>query len=333
MLRNSLLARGAILLAPMRVWGNSPKEGAMRHVGLALWAGILASSPLMGAPIFTAQISILPNEFCTASPSVTNSPQPAFASGQCSFFFPGIGATGNSNASAAARDGHVGVAAEVDATNSFGHSVASAIADEQGMVIFTALSGLPGAIDVSFNISFGGVLIAAGDGRDGAKIAFNAQLNGAPYGIDFATFAGDGTTNCVALGSFICTATFVEGHFQTDLVTVPLNTPVPFELSMGAIVGNFGSEVSDSARADFLDSLDLPFGSDIFNLPAGFTANSTDFHIVNNRLADTGVPEPSTFYLVCLSILVFATVRLIRQSRWQPGYHERREYLRNGDRG
>jgi hypothetical protein len=292
----------------------------MRHVGLALWAAIIVSSSLMGDPIFTAQISILPNTFCTASPSVVNSPQPASASGQCSFFSTGIGATGNNRASAAASDGHVGVSAEVDATNSFGHSTVLTFADEQGTVIFTANNGQPGAVVVSFNISFGGVLIAAGDGRDEAQIAFNAQLFGTPYGIDFATFAGDGTTNCVALGSFICNATFAQGHFQTDPVLVPLNTPVSFELAMAAIAANLGSEVSDSARADFSNSLDLPIGSDIFNLPDGFTANSTDFNIVNNRLAGavTTVPEPSTFPLGCLSILVFATVRLIRRRASSP---------------
>jgi hypothetical protein len=312
------LASGSTLLALMRVGGNSPEQGAMRHLGLALWAGILVSSPLMGGPLFTAQISIPAGAgtFCHASPSVMNSDQPASASGTCSFFTVGLGPTGNNRASAAASDGHVGVTAEVDATNPFGASGVFASANAQGFVTFTGNSGQTGSIVVNFNINFGGVLNAGGGAGDVAQAGFNAQLNGVSYGIQNASFAGDGSASCGSLGSFVCSASFAPGSFQTDPVLVPLNTPVPLMLSIFANAGNFGSApVSNSAIADFSNSLDLPIGSDIFNLPAGFTANSTDFNIVDNRLAGTGVPEPSTFYLVCLSILVFATVRLIRQSR------------------
>jgi hypothetical protein len=293
----------------------------MRHVGLALGAGIVLSSSLLGDPIFTAQISITPTEFCTASPSVTNSLQPASASGTCSFFTPGgPPSDGNARAIAAANFGHVGVTAEVDATNPNGVITGGVFvsANEQGFVTFTGNNGQAGPIVVNFNIGFVGFVNAGGDSRDVAQMAFNAQLNGVPYGIQNLVFAGDGTTSCGTIGTFICTGGFAPGFFPTDPVLVPLNVPVPFGLFISANVGNFGSApVSNSAIADFANSLDLPIGSDIFNLPAGFTANSTDFNIVDNRLlgAVSGVPEPSTFPLVCLSILVFATGRLIRQSR------------------
>ena len=293
----------------------------MRHLGLALWAGMIVSSPLMGGPFFTAQIGIAPGagEFCHATPSFTNSLVPVFAIGSCSFFTPGGPLSdGHANSSAGATFGHVGVTAEVDATNPNGVLTQglSVSASETGSVTFTANNGQPGAIFVNFNISFAGFLNAGGGPGDVAQVAFDADLNGTPFGIQNASFAGDGASSCGVLGSFICNATSLGGHSVTNLVLVPLNMPVPFGLFINVNVGNFGSApVSNSAIADFGNSLDLPIGSDVFNLPAGFTVNSTDFNIVNNRLAVPGIPEPSTFYLGCLSILVFATVRLIRQSR------------------
>ena len=52
------------------------------------------------------------------------------------------------------------------------------------------------------------------------------------------------------------------------------------------------------ARSDFSNSVLFPIGSDVFNLPAGVTANAPDPFIVNNLYIPTSVtPLPATLPL------------------------------------
>ena len=88
----------------------------------------------------------------------------------------------------------------------------------------------------------------------------------------------------------------VAGTLVTDPTFAPLNQPLPLNFSLS--VSGFANPGNFSA--DFLHSLDLPIGSDVFTLPAGFTANDVNGFIVNNRFAGAAVavPEPSSAALL-----------------------------------
>ncbi len=53
-------------------------------------------------------------------------------------------------------------------------------------------------------------------------------------------------------------------------------------------------------NSDFLNSLDFPQGSDVFNLPNGYTANAPNIFLVNNRFVppNAAVPEPGSLALL-----------------------------------
>jgi len=70
-----------------------------------------------------------------------------------------------------------------------------------------------------------------------------------------------------------------------------------------------GSLASCAASVDYESN--TPFGlsfsqrGPVFNLPAGWTANSLDGSIVNNML----VPEPSTWVLIAIPLMGLAVTR------------------------
>ena len=101
---------------------------------------------------------------------------------------------------------------------------------------------------------------------------------------------------------------------------VPLHTPVSFLFSVEVSAGSSGAA---SASAVYGDSLDLPHGIDVFNLPEGVTANAPGSDIVNNRfmLATTSVPEPSTWAMMLFGFagLGFAGYRRGRAGRTKLG--------------
>lgn len=85
----------------------------------------------------------------------------------------------------------------------------------------------------------------------------------------------------------------VHGILTTPLVDgIALDTLVFVSFSMRV-------DAAGNVSSNFLDSLDFPKGSDVFTLPDGYTANSTDGFLVNNRFTspNTPVPEPASVFL------------------------------------
>ena len=92
--------------------------------------------------------------------------------------------------------------------------------------------------------------------------------------------AGAITCNSTFLGAGTCGSTDQDA-FISNSVNVPLNVLV--QLALFIDVERGGGCIGTSGSADFSNSLDLPIGSDVFNLAAGVAANSTDLGIVDNR--------------------------------------------------
>jgi hypothetical protein len=81
---------------------------------------------------------------------------------------------------------------------------------------------------------------------------------------------------------------------------------------------------------DFSHTLIFPTDGSVFNLPPGFTANSAEGDIVNNRFvspAQSATPEPASLTLFGLGVVSMAGVKVWRKLRRLPGRPSRRAFL------
>ena len=203
-------------------------------------------------------------------------------------------------ASAGSSPGHVGASLQVN-----GNGFTFSIATFQTLVTITPPAGFTGtSIPIALNLAIAG---AAGTGGTGFE-AWNAmaaiedtQFN---YG---TTINGTGITAGSRDMHFTSGTgdTFpgpgselVSGILTTPFVTVGVNVPVNIQFQI-ELDGSF--TVVDL----FGNSLDFPTGSDVFVLPAGFTAEDPDSFIVDNRFVPSGatVPEPSSWVLLVTGML------------------------------
>jgi hypothetical protein len=102
--------------------------------------------------------------------------------------------------------------------------------------------------------------------------------------------------------------------FTTSSISIVNGEDVSVGLSLSAYAECYaffssvtGGDLSCSAGADASHTLAFPIGSPVFNLPAGWTANSLDGSIVNDMFVP--VPEPATGLLVMGGVLGLAVSR------------------------
>jgi hypothetical protein len=247
----------------------------------------LSSSAAVASPIYDAiagptSSNVVDNQIIN-SPGGQNMPTPQSADNVCGDL------NGNNAGKADSSIGHVGALARAfsssgQISNNTGHAT---YADS---VIF---SGPGSTVPVSMNVLFAGVLNATSgaiaEARmfvaiDGTKVGSVNNSTGSPCNSSFFGGLGCGGTT--------------SGGLTTGLTSVSVGVPINFlfDLFVGA-GADFGGA---SALADFSNSLDLPIGIDVFNLPNGFTANSAGSFIVNNRFTPptNAVPEPATLLLL-----------------------------------
>jgi hypothetical protein len=206
---------------------------------------------------------------------------------------------GTASASGEAGIGHAGASAVAATFDPF-----SGFASEPGAsglysdtVIFHATDSIDfsDGIAVSLNLRFAGTLTSTLEA--GAEVGVLVQINGVTVSTlhDTSNNGLDTSCNSSFLGGEGCATPVTDSNVTSQVIDgVPLDTPVSFLFSVEVSAGSSGAA---SASAVYGDSLDLPIGIDVFNLPEGVTANASGSDIVNNRfmLSTTSVPEPSTW--------------------------------------
>ncbi len=129
------------------------------------------------------------------------------------------------------------------------------------------------------------------------------------------TSGGGATFTALALVAHLGVVSCVESSLGgTDFIPltcdhssalVAVNTDVPIFLS---IVGHTSANgVNQRGVVDASHTFSFPIGSDVFDLPPGFTFNSPESFIFNNRYlppgAQVAVPEPGTLVLLAFGLI------------------------------
>ncbi len=183
-------------------------------------------------------------------------------------------------------------------------------------IVISALPGTTPSLTVDFSLS----ITLSGSLDSQALIGFphigsaggsaTVAVSGVLAGVSFTGDRTKMTTATAATGvvtDFAITGTGIlagsAGVVLTPIATVALDTPFMLDLTLSASASagySYGGTTTAStaalatASADFDNTLTLGSGGQVFNLPPGYTANSVDGRIVNNRL----VPEPPTLALL-----------------------------------
>lgn len=286
---------------------NSRIEGASAFIAwLARWPlRVLMVAALIGpasaTPINTASAGSIGSDFCS-SEGGGSSAGPMSAQIVCG------DNTGSGAARAFASVGHVGGTARTTESSLCCNTTADADASYRDSVVFSGPA--TGLIPVSINLTFAGIVNSTQESSAGVRA--QATIGGVLAG---SLVAGSHNgifdiCNSTFLG-LVCGPRFTLGPIQSATVLVAPNTPIDVFLALEALSSSFG--VGTSATAEFSNSLDFAIGSDLFNLPSGYTANSASSFIVDNRFLPPtlAVPEPNVAALFCVGL--FALGAMVRR--------------------
>ena len=239
-------------------------------------------SPVTAQAVFSTFVA--GTQSCSVTGTVGTSNVPISAEMVCT----GPGASGGiSDATAGSIPGHV--EARGSATKPAGGDgvpmggESSAVFTDR--VVFSALPGIePGAeIPVQLTLHLSGHM-AIGDVSSFAAFKACALLYSGLFcsqGNKFNTGSGVGGTSqstFVGLGGNLV---------QTPTVMVPVGSPVLFQLTLEA---NGIAQFEGSATSDFSNTFTFPTGIDVFELPAGYTANAPESFLFDNRYYPEGLP-------------------------------------------
>ena len=208
------------------------------------------------------------------------------------------GPNGSTTGGASAGFGHVGVAAGTFSTNPqpIDYFTEASYIDT---VTFTSINPTDTQAVVSLNLFLEGVLRTFGISQP--RLEGSGYFGSTAFVFGLQQIPGAETfvsgLNLVS-GTLNNSAGFTSALLRTPTVIVPLGTPVEFKLALRA--QSFAREPGSLGTVDFLNTFEVPVGSDAFVLPAGVTANSGTW-LINNRRVDPNagaVPEPATWALM-----------------------------------
>lgn len=222
--------------------------------------------------------------------------------------------------SAAASPGLTGAHGFVQATNTGGQGTALGTASTEGFVTFYCTSACSATtVTASMNVLISGYVkayysdpnnVRIGGGRGYANLLLvldTTQSTGTAEA--FASFYGSDSITGIfptsaGLGTHLFT--FNNAMATSGAVTVPLNIPilVKLRLEAGAHTSGYIGQARGVGEAELTAQL-RTFG-DVFNLPNGFSAESTDFNIVDNQVQ---TPEPGTLLLSGIGLLALGLWR------------------------
>ena len=187
------------------------------------------------------------------------------------------------------------ISAEVDAQASLGAFSGATVTAEYGDVFTihaTDPTSPPSTIPVSLNVVVDGFLSAT---PPFAVSGFNfiATVGGitATYSVFLDSSGGSVVETCSGTGGFqngSCPANLHTATLTTDTFNVSTDSAVAVQFLL-----EMNARASDSsALAEFLHSFRLPIGSDVFNLPDGYTADAPDSFVSNNRFLPPTAATP-----------------------------------------
>lgn len=196
-------------------------------------------------------------------------------------------------------------------------------------IMFTGESGEEGEIAVSTRLSLDGVLsVGNTPGLSSAGISVDYGLGVPGPGSTAITNnigrvnRGYNSTEYTASTTGIFAAQIddsdngFDSFFDTPIFNIPLNTMVSLaiELSAGASVTTQDGD-SVAAMSDFSQTLLLGYNDLVFNLPSGYTANSSSLGITNNQFTSTqpSTPVPAPASALLLIIGLFGLIRTHRK--------------------
>ena len=212
----------------------------------------------------------------------------------------GPSAFGSGAASARASVGSLGAAANVRIFRS-GNMGANATYSDT--VVFSGPGDDP--VLVRMNLHFAGNLST--DGLGGAFVRIRAIINGSFVGgffgvvrDDVVECGGEGFSPAFAGGIVPCKTAY-DDTLQSVFISVPQDVPILMELLLEASAA--GNQNGSVAASRFSDTFGFVTGGPVFDLPAGFTANSPTSFIANNLFLPPGavpgaVPEPGSAALL-----------------------------------
>ena len=261
--------------------------------------------PASATPTNTAQASSSGSGFCQ-SEGGGSSAGPISAKIVCG------DNTGSGAAIAFAAVGHVGGTARTTEGSLCCSTGADADASYRDLVVFSGPAA--GLIPVSINLAFAGFVNSTQESS--AAVRARAAIGGVLAG---SLVAGShngifDVCNSTFFG-LVCGPQFTLGAIQSAIVLVAPNLPIDIFLELEAGSGSFG--VGTSASAEFSNSLDFATGSPLFNLPAGYTANSASSFIFDNRFVPppSAIPEPNVAALCVLGLIAVGAVTRRRALR------------------
>lgn len=186
------------------------------------------------------------------------------------------------------------------------------------------ISGPGDFVDGILNLDLGGALSASADYHNAlGQSGSSAQVT---VGISFPGFGGGGgallgagapPTNTLTLTTsglltgYSGTGALLELHLVSSVL--PVGTPFSIGMSLDtqtvAFYNVFGTGTASvpiiaEAFASYTHTLSFSRGGPVFTLPDGYTVNSVDGGIVNNRFGGLPtVPEPATLSLIGLGLM------------------------------